>query len=219
MNTVRWYSSDDLFRTLHTPWPYIVHFAEEEQLTMPGLNDKVKADLGRMQKLSAAFTAGQKQVESLGFSIDSLFISNLLALERRFGDFRECEPEAHDAVVSYIHQLRSDSEGECDIFIRIAFLNSSVQFQMGRTCSQEAYERARDALTDLVQMEIDLDIDLNNICTVPEEPASGDFHILIPSTCARPFGADEQVSFYARVRASAFHPLNYWQPTPAELKH
>jgi hypothetical protein len=55
--------------------------------------------------------------------------------------------------------------------------------------------------------------------TIPEEPASDDFHTFVPSTYARPFGADEQVSFYVRRRASAFHPLNYWQNTPAELKH
>jgi hypothetical protein len=35
----------------------------------------------------------------------------------------------------------------------------------------------------------------------------------------RPFGADEQDSFYARACGSAFHPLNYWQHTPAEFKH
>jgi hypothetical protein len=55
--------------------------------------------------------------------------------------------------------------------------------------------------------------------TIREEPASDDFHTFIPSTCARPFGADEQVSSDARRRAPAFHPLNYWQHTPAELKH
>jgi hypothetical protein len=54
---------------------------------------------------------------------------------------------------------------------------------------------------------------------IPEEPASNDFHTFVPSTCARSFGADEQVSFYARRRVSAFHPLNYWQNTPAELKY
>jgi hypothetical protein len=48
--------------------------------------------------------------------------------------------------------------------------------------------------------------------TIPEEPASDNFHTFVPSTCARLFGADEQVSFDAR-------KLNYWQNTPAELKH
>jgi hypothetical protein len=55
--------------------------------------------------------------------------------------------------------------------------------------------------------------------TIPEEPASDDFHTFVPSTCARLFGADEQVSFSARTRASAFHPLNHWQNTPVELVH
>jgi hypothetical protein len=55
--------------------------------------------------------------------------------------------------------------------------------------------------------------------TLPEEPANDDFHRFVPLACARPFGADEQVSFDARRRASAFHPLNYWQHTPAELRH
>jgi hypothetical protein len=55
--------------------------------------------------------------------------------------------------------------------------------------------------------------------TIREEPASDDFHTFVPSTCGRPFAADEQVSFDARRRASAFHPLNHWQNTLAELKH
>jgi hypothetical protein len=54
--------------------------------------------------------------------------------------------------------------------------------------------------------------------TIPEEPASDDFHPFSPSTCDRPFGADEQVSFDARSGASAFYPLNYWHNTPAEFK-
>jgi hypothetical protein len=55
--------------------------------------------------------------------------------------------------------------------------------------------------------------------TIPEEPASDDFHTFVPSACARPFGADEQVFFDAQKLASAFHPLNYGQNTPSELKH
>jgi hypothetical protein len=121
--------------------------------------------------------------------------------------------------MSYILQLLNDSEWECHIIILMAFLNPSVQFQIGSTCSQEAYERVRDAMIHLVQMEIDLDIAVDNIWTIPEEPASDDFHTFFPLTCARPFGADEQVSFYARVCASVFHSLNYWQNTPAELEH
>jgi hypothetical protein len=42
MNTVRWYSSDELFRTPLTLWPYMVAFSEEEQLTVPELNEKVR---------------------------------------------------------------------------------------------------------------------------------------------------------------------------------
>jgi hypothetical protein len=60
---------------------------------------------------------------------------------------------------------------------------------------------------------------MDDMRTIPEEPASDDFHTFVPSICARRFGADEQVSFDTRRRASAFHPVNYWQNRPAELKH
>jgi hypothetical protein len=40
------------------------------------------------------------------------------------------------------------------------------------------------------------------VTTFSEEPATDDFHTVVPST-----------------GASAFHLLNYWQNTPAELKH
>jgi hypothetical protein len=39
-------------------------------------------------------------------------------------------------------------------------------------------------------------IDIDDMRTVREEPASDDFHTFVPSTCARPFGTDEQVSFH-----------------------
>jgi hypothetical protein len=60
-------------------------------------------------------------------------------------------------------------------------------------------------------------IDIDDMWTIPEEPASDDFHTFVPSTCATPFGADEQVLFDGRRPASAL--LNYWQNSPAELKH
>jgi hypothetical protein len=51
-----------------------------------------------LQKLAAAFVTVQKELESDGFGTGSLFISHFLTLERRLGDFCECEREAHDAV-------------------------------------------------------------------------------------------------------------------------
>jgi hypothetical protein len=44
--TVQWYSSDHLFRTLLTLWSYMVHVAEEEELRVADVNEKMKANLG-----------------------------------------------------------------------------------------------------------------------------------------------------------------------------
>jgi hypothetical protein len=38
MSTVCWYSSEDLFATLLTLWPYMVEFARKERWDMPELN-------------------------------------------------------------------------------------------------------------------------------------------------------------------------------------
>jgi hypothetical protein len=54
---------------------------------------------------------------------------------------------------------------------------------------------------------------------MPEEPESDDFRSFIPSEQPDVFGAEEQVSVYARIRASTSHPLSDWQGTPAELGH
>jgi hypothetical protein len=75
------------------------------------------------------------------------------------GDFRECEPEAHHSTIEDIFQLRCDYKWECGAYILMAFLNPSIQFCIGRTCSEEAYERLRATLIQLVQGEIDRDID------------------------------------------------------------
>jgi hypothetical protein len=99
----------------------------------------------------------------------------------------------------------------------MAFLNPSIQFCIGRTCSEEAYERVRATLIKLVQGEIDRDI--NHTRTMPEEPASHDFRSFIPSEQPNVFGVEEQVAVYMRTHAFSSHPLSYWHRTPAELRH
>jgi hypothetical protein len=116
--------------------------------------------------------------------------------------FQEREREAHDSGSQYIYRLRSDYEWECDVYIMMAFLNPSVQFRVGRTCSQDASDRMRDALAHLMQAEIERDSD--QILIAPDEPARHDFHSFVPSGPAGLYGADEQISMYARTRASVF---------------
>jgi hypothetical protein len=77
---------------------------------MPEPNEKVWADLHQLQRLAAAFVMVQKELESHKFGTGSLFISHLLRLERRLGDFRECEPEADHSTIEYLVQLRRDCE-------------------------------------------------------------------------------------------------------------
>jgi hypothetical protein len=88
-------------------------------------NEKVWADLHQLQRLAAAFVMAQKELECDEFGTGSLFINYLLRLECRLGDFRECEPEAHDSTIEDIVQLRRDYEWECDIYILMAFLKPS----------------------------------------------------------------------------------------------
>jgi hypothetical protein len=87
MSTVRRYSSEDLFATLLTLWLYMVEFARKERWDMPELNEKVWADRHQLQRLAAAFGMAQKELESDEFGTGSLFISHLLRLERRLGNF------------------------------------------------------------------------------------------------------------------------------------
>jgi hypothetical protein len=140
MSTMRWDSSEDRLATMLTLWPYMVEFARKKRWDMPELNEKVWADLRQLQRPAAAFVMAQKELESDEFGLGSLFISHFLRLERRLRDFRECEPKVHHSTIEYIVQLRRDYEWEYDIYILMAFLNPSVQFRVGRTCSEEAYE-------------------------------------------------------------------------------
>jgi hypothetical protein len=140
----------------------------------------------------------QKKIEIDEFGTGSPFVSHRLRLEPRSGNFRECEPEAHHSTIEHIVHLGRDYEWECDIYILMAFLNPSVQFRVGRTCSEEAYERVRATLIQLIQGEIERDIDHTR--AMPEEPASEDFRSFIPSEQPDVFGAEEQVSVYTRIR-------------------
>jgi hypothetical protein len=149
-STMRWHSSEDLFATLLTLWPDMVEFVRRERWEMSELNEKVWEDLHQWQRLAVAFTMAQKELESDEFGTGSLFISHLLRLERRLGDFRECEREAHHSTIEYIIQLRRDYEWECDTYILMPFLNPGTQFRVGRTCSEEAYERVRATSIQLV---------------------------------------------------------------------
>jgi hypothetical protein len=129
----------------------MVELARKEQWDMPNLKEKMEADLHQLQRLAAAFVMEQKELGGDEFGSGSLFISHLLSLERRLGDFLECEPEAHHSTIEYIVQLRREYEWECDIYILMAFLHPSVQFRVGLTGSEEAYERVRATLIQLVQ--------------------------------------------------------------------
>jgi hypothetical protein len=207
MSAVRWYSSEDLFATLLALWPYMVEFRRKEQWDMPELSENVWTDLHQLQTLAAVCAIAQKELESDEFGTGSLFINYLLRLECRLGDFRECEPELRHSTIEYIVQQRRDYEWRCDIYILMAFLNPSIQFRVGRTCSEEVYERVRATLIPLIQGEIDGDVDYTR--AMPEEPASDDFRSFIPSEQPDVFSAEEQVSISRRTRASASHPLSY----------
>jgi hypothetical protein len=184
---------------------------------MPELNGWVRTDLVPLQKLAEAFVFAQKELESDEFGTGSLFISHVLTLDHRLSVFQECEREAHDSASQNIDRLRSDYEWECDVYIMMAFLNPNVQFRVGRTCFQDAYDHMRDALAHLVQTEIERDVD--QVLIAPDEPASDDFHSFVPLGPAGLCGADEQISMYARTRALVFHRLGYRQSTPSDLKH
>jgi hypothetical protein len=213
MSPVRWYSSYVLFESLLGLWKHMVSFAEQERLVVPELREPVRADITRLRDLTMAFVAAQKDLESDAYAAASRFIPHLLLVRRRMEQFRDDEPEALDAVTSYVEGLMDHYRGEWDVFELMTYLNPSLQWEVGRTCSEATYHRIRATLVTLVHRQLGM----QHVAHL-DDPPSDDFFTPRVFAAGDTLTAAAQVDHYHQIRTRGAHPLGFWTDCAPGLK-
>jgi hypothetical protein len=210
---VRWYSSNALFESLLVVWEHMKSFAEIENYTIPQLNDTVQNDIRRLRDLTAAFVAAQGDLESDNYATASRFVPYFLAIQKRIDKFQEDEPNVVQEVGEYITRLQNDYENEWDLLTLMTYLNPSLQWEVGRTCSDQRCVRIMEALMSLVQNQLERE-PRENVA----DPGSDDFITFRPSTGVAMLTAFEQTQHYNAIRTHREQPLRFWSQCPVELK-
>jgi hypothetical protein len=213
ISPVRWYSSNMLFESLLVLWDQMVSFAAEEGWVLPELSETVQSDICRLRDLTSAFVAAQKDLESDDSAAASRFVPHLLLIRRRMERFREDEPGALQAVAGYIEGLAERYRGEWDVFELMTYLNPSLQWEMGRTCSETTYDRIRGLLIELVQRQLDL----QPVASV-DDPPSDDFFTPRGFATGGTLAAVGQVDHYHHIRTHGVQPLGFWFGCAAGLR-
>jgi hypothetical protein len=114
-------------------------FARDENFAIPQLNAAVRGDLHRLRDLTSAFVAAEKDLEGDNFAAASRFIPHLLQIRKTLDQFFLHEPDVLRAVDDYIHRLQTYYANEWHLLIVMTYLNPSLQWEIGRICTQEEF--------------------------------------------------------------------------------
>jgi hypothetical protein len=212
-SAVRWYSSNELFESLLVLWTHMESFAAREGWIVPQLSDPIHTDVSRLRDLTLVFVAAQKELESNDYAVASRFIPHLLGIRKKLELFRTDEPDALDAVDRYIEHLEQEYGMEWDLFTLMTYLNPSLQWEIGRTCSEARFQRITRILVVLVRRQLGL-------LPMPalEDPPSDDFFTPRGSALGSRFTAEGQVEHYGHIRTHGVQPLRFWSLGHPELE-
>jgi hypothetical protein len=159
ISEVRWYSSAELLAALLELWPYMLSYMEREHTAMRELNDEVHHDIERLRELIDAFVSAEHELETNALGAGSKFIPHYLGIRARITAFGDVEEEAVGRTMNYMDDLESRYELEWDVFTTMTFLNPSLQWIPGRSCSEGRFARIADAFEVWVDGELRLDGD------------------------------------------------------------
>jgi hypothetical protein len=207
VSEVRWYSCEELLVSLNYLWPYMLGFIEREHLRMPELTDEVRHNITLLNVLAAEFRRAQKLLESDGFAAGSQFIPSYLAIRARIREFAEIAPDAVNATLAFMDGLEREFSTEWDVFTLMTFLNPSIQWIPGRSCSDERFGRIAQALIEWIDQELSFEHE-----PTPSEPSRFDFMSWFPSRPTLQLSAQHQCEAYLQRRTTGLPPLwpEFW---------
>jgi hypothetical protein len=215
VSPVRWYSTHELFDCLLELWPAMVAFAQQEHQNVPELNPQVFNDLQLLNALTGAFVDAQLKLESNDFAAGSLFLSHFHTIVDAIDRFGPFEPDAVATAHAYIDEFRTSYAVEWSVFTLMTFLNPSLQWVVGRTCSDQDMENISRTLTVLVQRRID-----EQAAGPPPPAVLTDYHTYYASGPVELLEPAAQVARYLQRRTTGSPAaLVYWVRPPPELIH
>jgi hypothetical protein len=98
------------------------------------LNDNVKINQQILVQLTGQFSNAQKSLEGDAFGTGSLFIRILCAIRHNIEKLRQ-QPTAVAAFERQVDDFKRKYDREYHFLLMMTFLDPSVQFKTGRTCS------------------------------------------------------------------------------------
>jgi hypothetical protein len=212
---VRWYSTNELFDRLLTLWPLMVQFARRERTKVRELNRNVYRDLHLLKKLTDAFVSAQKQLEANDFGAGSHFLPHFYTIVDAIDEFPDLDERAVRRAHEYIADFRVQYKVEWRVLSLLTFLNPSLQWIVGRTCSEDEMDDIQQTLTILVQRKIDAEVD----APIPEL-APRDYHTYFASAPEERLDPVEQVKRYTQRRTTGRPaPIAFWFQPPPALVH
>jgi hypothetical protein len=215
-STVRWYSSNAVFSALLRLWDHMVAFAQQEHLTVDELDEQVKANTEMLAQLTGRFADAQKGLESDELGVGSRFIGTLLSVTHCVEKLEEQQPTAVQGFRTQVEDFKGRYPQEYHLLLLMTYLDPSVQFVIGRTCSEAEYSEMITTLTALVTAQIVRDV--QGEADAAAEPDSDDFYTFRSTSQTEAASATDQISLYSQIRAVHFHSRSFWLTVRPELQ-
>jgi hypothetical protein len=197
----------------------MVAFADVKRVEISELIPTVHAQLDRLCQLTKAFREVQEALEGDEFGKGRRFVGKALSLRYHVHKFRDTHPAAVTAFNEYLERLKRAYFGEWRLLLLMRFLDPSVQFQEGQTCSDAEFQAVKMLLANLVHAQTQADT-----ATHPGEPrdkmerGSDNFTTYVPTGRPDPVSPADQIDLCSRICGSCQHAKDFWEHSPPEMR-
>jgi hypothetical protein len=152
----------------------------------------VKVNLQILAQLTGQFGDAQKSLEGDVLGTGSLFIGTLCAIRHNVEKLRQQQPTAVAAFERQIDDFKRKHDREYHFLLMRTFLDPSVQFKTGRTCSDDEQTEIRSMLENLVDMQLIRDTAYDQ--EIAGEPGCDDFHTYFTTSQSETLRPIEQIT-------------------------
>jgi hypothetical protein len=194
----------------------MVAFTVQEHLAVEELNPEVKQNVQTLAQLTGQFADTQKALEGDDFGTGSRFIGTLRSLTHLVGKLEYQQPAAVESFQRQIDDFKSGYYEEYHFLLMMTYLDHSMQFVPGRTCSEFEFGEMRAMLEQLVTEQVSFDV--QEEAEVAAEPGSDDFCSYINASRTQTISPADQIVIYGGIRAAQFHVREFWRTASPEIQ-
>jgi hypothetical protein len=152
-------------------WNHMLKFVQVEKIKCDTLTPELRDDLQLLQKVTDRVTVALGVLESDQWSSGSMFIPYVFSVIHSMEKFADKAPLAVAKVTVKFDKFETKYSSEYQIFLLATFLDPSIPFEIGRTCTAEEFSAIREIMISKINAKI------FPKTTIPgtNEPASDDF--------------------------------------------